>query len=92
MIKSTRDKVAEIFLEDAYYETKVAYLSRGKEVKIIVESLGRDNNEALVETFKVIATALNRQLTIDPELKVLVEQITNLGITKSNRSENQLIH
>jgi len=92
MISSTKDKIAEIFLEDEYFETKVAYLSRGKEVKILVESLGRDKQDALVETFKVIATALDRQSNIDPELKILVEQITKLGITKSDKTENYLIH
>jgi hypothetical protein len=87
MKDETIDLIKEIFMNDEDFKTKFAFLSDGKQAKIIEGSVGAESQAALIECFLTIAAILNNQ-NINDELRVATDHVLSL----SQSSTGETIH
>ena len=81
------DQIKEIFMLDEDFETKFAFLSDGKQAKIIEGSVNGESQEALIQCLLTISEILSKQ-EINSDLRDAVESVLSL----SHSSTGETIH
>ena len=85
MIDETINLIKEIFMNDQDFDTKFAFLSNGKQAKIIEGSVRTESQAALIECFLAMAEILSKQ-NINDELRAAADHVLSLSQTPTRET------